>query len=65
MEKKRMPPVLPGAVASVTLSVAHTNYLAYNLDAGGDHWVGLEQKLKCIAAIAAGASGLGVLRVAP
>jgi uncharacterized repeat protein (TIGR01451 family) len=22
---------------------AHTNYLAYNLDAGGDHWVGLKE----------------------
>src|SRR5215468_6336919 len=24
---------------------AHTNYLAYNLDAGGDHWVGLNDGL--------------------
>src|SRR5438477_4060470 len=22
---------------------AHTNYLAYNLDAGGDHWIGLQE----------------------
>src|SRR5207248_5308610 len=23
----------------------HTNYLAYNLDAGGDHWVALQEGL--------------------
>ena len=37
-----------GGLTSFTSGVgfagAHTNYLAYNLDAGGDHWVGLADR---------------------
>jgi uncharacterized repeat protein (TIGR01451 family) len=36
---------LTGFLPGAGFSGAHTNYLAYNLDAGGNHWVGLNDAL--------------------
>jgi uncharacterized repeat protein (TIGR01451 family) len=36
---------LTGFTPGVGFSGSHTNYLAYNLDAGGDHWVALNDGL--------------------
>jgi len=36
---------LAGFTPGAGFSGAHTNYLAYNLDAGGNHWIGLNDSL--------------------
>ena len=36
---------LTGFTPGTGFSGAHTNYLAYNLDAGGNHWIGLNDSL--------------------
>src|SRR6185503_7967068 len=36
---------LNGFTPGLGFAGLHTNYLAYNLDAGGDHWIGLNESL--------------------